>query len=252
MSSFDAPDYSPYDPAVLDPYVVTPALDDVILAAISQSNLRLRVCVPCSVLAVTACQQVDVQPTLKVRYAAATEAVDMPAVSNVPVCFPMGQNYRIKVPIAVGDLGLLIFADRSLDKWKDLSSAQTVSPDDVRAHQLTDAVFVPGLVPFAMQTKDKTTDLVITAGTAETRVQQDGKFTMAGTGNDGQELLDLINQLTSSVSDLLKLLSGPDTMTLTMAGPQPFLISTQTMLLDQKVVVDKIKSNLETITGKVP
>jgi hypothetical protein len=66
-----------------------------------------------------------------------------PAVLTPDV--PSGAD--LVVPVAVGDTGLLVFADDSLDVW--LSKGGLVDPLDDRHHALSDAIFIPGLRPFS-------------------------------------------------------------------------------------------------------
>ena len=47
-------------------------------------------------------------------------------------------------PIAPGDTGLIVFADRCLDQWY-LQAGVPVDPIDGRAHDMADGVFFPGL-----------------------------------------------------------------------------------------------------------
>ena len=66
-------------------------------------------------------------------------------------------------------------------------------------HDLADAIFIPGLYPFAMQTTDATTDLVIQNGTAQIRVQKAGTFLIE---NDAQELFSILDDLASACSEI--------------------------------------------------
>ena len=94
-------------------------------------------------------QKADVQPLIKDRYtdeAGALQVRTLPVIPAVPVQFPGAGGYRITFPVAEGDTGLLLFAESSLDKW--LVSGGTVDPEDDRRHDLTDAVFLPGLRDF--------------------------------------------------------------------------------------------------------
>lgn len=80
---------------------------------------------------------------------------DMPVLHCVPVVIPFSQNAGclLTVPIRKGDEGILIFADRALDMFQTKGGCQppeccggeneTTEP---RAHSLTDAVFVPGII----------------------------------------------------------------------------------------------------------
>ena len=249
--SYDAPVEDVYAPDKPLLAAGTPSgLDEVLREAMRQYGINLKVCLPASVSVVSGVQQVDVQPSIQVRYAGQADPVDMPVIQNVPVLMPMGQNYAVKLPIAEGDQGLLLFSDRSLDVWSSGTPGdQTVDCGDTRTHHISDAIFVPGLVPFAGQLIDSTDDLVVKAGTASLRVQQEGTFFM---GANGQEMLDLVGQLTQSVSSLIELLGSAETLTMTMLGPQPFLASTQALLAQQKEVVDQITENLQSITGEAP
>ena len=94
-------------------------------------------------------QKADVELLIKDRYTDETGALQVktfPVIPAVPVQFPGAGGYRITFPIAEGDTGLVVFTEASLDKW--LVSGGTVDPEDDRRHDLTDAVFQPGLRDF--------------------------------------------------------------------------------------------------------
>lgn len=104
-------------------------------------------------------QKADVQPLIKERYtdeSGAQQSRELPVIPSVPVQFPGAGGYRITFPVAVGDTGLIMFAEASLDKW--LVSGGTVDPDDERRHDLTDAVFLPGLRDFGHALTSAPTD----------------------------------------------------------------------------------------------
>ena len=104
-------------------------------------------------------QKADVQPLIKDRYvdeAGALQVRTLPVIPAVPVQFPGAGGYRITFPVAEGDTGLLLFAESSLDKW--LVSGGTVDPEDDRRHDLTDAVFLPGLRDFGHALASAPTD----------------------------------------------------------------------------------------------
>lgn len=132
-------------------------------------------------------QQVDVQPLIQRGYLdedGERQLERPPVVCSVPVVSPHAKGLRalktyldalelalsavtyggyagvwapsrpsvpsfvdLALPVAVGDTGLLIFSDRSLDVW--LATGGIVDPGDDRRHALSDAVFVPGLRPFS-------------------------------------------------------------------------------------------------------
>lgn len=64
-------------------------------------------------------------------------------LNNVPVQFPGGGGFVITFPVAAGDPCWLVFADRSLDKWK--TAGTEVDPVDLRRHDLSDAVALLGV-----------------------------------------------------------------------------------------------------------
>ena len=104
-------------------------------------------------------QKADVQLLIKERYndeSGATQARELPVIPAVPVQFPGAGGYRITFPVANNDTGLVIFSEASLDKW--LVSGGTVDPSDDRRHDLTDAVFLPGLRDFGHALASAPTD----------------------------------------------------------------------------------------------
>ncbi len=115
------------------------------------------ICKPCRVVAVNATSPltVDVQPcdTLKTltdgQNATYTE---MPILRSVPVVFPHAQTagFGLTVPVAVGDTGLLYFADRALGNFKKSGKATPPQQDgritnSMRSHSLTDAIYLAGM-----------------------------------------------------------------------------------------------------------
>jgi hypothetical protein len=112
--------------------------------------MDLRVALPCRVHNYNKDrQEVDLQPLIKKQYRQDDEIVSMPIIPSVPVHFQSsdGGNAFISLPIKVDDLGFCIVCDRSIDKWLS-GTGQEVLPNDNRIHDLTDAIFIPGLRPF--------------------------------------------------------------------------------------------------------
>lgn len=83
-----------------------------------------------------------------------------PVIPDVPIAFPRSGNWFFSVPIAKGDSGMVIMCDRSIDVWR---SKGRESPNvDGRIHDLSDAVFYPGLVPMGRELSSAIdSDLVI-------------------------------------------------------------------------------------------
>lgn len=127
-------------------------------------------------------QKADVQPLIKDRYtdeAGALQVRTLPVIPAVPVQFPGAGGYRITFPVAEGDTGLLLFAESSLDKW--LVSGGTVDPEDDRRHDLTDAVFLPGLRDFGHALASAPTDRATFGKDDGLQIHVDGSKIRIGT-----------------------------------------------------------------------
>lgn len=128
-----------------------PTLAALLNRALDTRLGELRVSVPARVERYDATKQlVDVKPLVKDPVSDVDTGdisyVSVPVIVNVPVAFPGAGGFRITFPISLGDTVLLVFSDRSLDKWLDQGGE--VSPDDSRVHNLSDAVAYPGIRPF--------------------------------------------------------------------------------------------------------
>jgi hypothetical protein len=153
---------------------------------LAASGADLRVAGPGRIKTLSADKQrADIEPLVKRGYEDETgtrQAPVPPVICNVPVMHPAAPAFAalkayldqlelafnglqaqalawsvvrpsvpagadLVVPVEVGDTGLLVFADDSLDIW--LSKGGLVDPLDDRHHALSDAVFIPGLRPFS-------------------------------------------------------------------------------------------------------
>lgn len=222
------PKLDPYDPTSQDLTPETKPLPIVISEAIEAAFLAKHVWLPARVSALKGNQKVDVQILLKGRYVDG-QVIEHPPIQNCIVSMPMGADYSIKVPVAVGDTGIALFCDRSLDVWS--VQGGIVDPQDSRNHDFSDAIFIPGLYPFNQQTQDATTDLVVTNKLSVTRFQKTGtltstngvmrvKFSFDGKltfTNGAVELMDLLTQITDQAR-LLSLTLSTDTVN-TIFGP---------------------------------
>lgn len=240
--AYNAPDNDPFEPLAPNYAPETLGLDEIIQAHAHTHALGSRVALPARVIAVHGNQTVDLQPLLKARYIG-NRVEDMPALLRVPVIMPMGRDFLIKLPLAAGDLGLVIFADRSLDNWLASASGQSVDTEDDRCHDLADGMFLPGLVPTAMQSTDNTEDLVMTNGKVTARLLKSGKFSVSNSSN---ELLSVIDQLVSNLSGLCDVLTT-QFFTLTMLGPQPPIAASIAAVKQVQAVTKQIQTKLSTL-----
>jgi hypothetical protein len=68
-------------------------------------------------------------------------------IPNIPVAWPGGGGARITFALRPGDTVLLVYSDRSLDRW--LVRGGFVDPADDRAHHDSDCVAFPTVYDFA-------------------------------------------------------------------------------------------------------
>jgi hypothetical protein len=67
----------------------------------------------------------------------------LPNISNVPVHYPGSSGIQARSELKVGECGWVKISDRSLDRWTQTGGP--VDPVFTQFHDLTDAVFEPGL-----------------------------------------------------------------------------------------------------------
>lgn len=110
---------------------------------------RIRVCLPVEVLSYdNKAQTVTVKPQIQDTYLdqnGVVQAEVLQALSNVPVQFARGGKLRITFPVVANDTGIIVMADRSLDAWLTASSPTDTAPLDARRHNLSDAIYIPGV-----------------------------------------------------------------------------------------------------------
>jgi hypothetical protein len=125
----------------------TPDLREVIAAHVSAALEGLRVAMPGRVEAYDAAKRLaDVVPLLKVpvtQQDGSVSSVQLGKLSGVPVVMPQAGGRFVKLPVAAGDVVLLVFADFLLDGWKALGGVQ--DPRGLAVHGLSNAIAIAGL-----------------------------------------------------------------------------------------------------------
>ena len=64
-------------------------------------------------------RRATVRSALDIRTSPRFERIERPEIANVPVVFPSGGGYSLRVPIHIGDAVLLIYSMRGLEHWKE-------------------------------------------------------------------------------------------------------------------------------------
>ena len=110
---------------------------------IQQDRLNLHTALPAKVVSFDqANQTVTLAIQIKMQLADGTGA-DIPPLVDVPVSFPRGGGFAVTFPLKAGDEGMAIFSERCIDGWWRNGSAS--APLDFRLHDLSDAMFIPGI-----------------------------------------------------------------------------------------------------------
>jgi len=63
----------------------------------------------------------------------------------VPIMFTSSGDYHVMFQPKANSFGLCIVSEKSLDDW--LLNSAIAEPSDNRSHDLSDAIFIPGLFP---------------------------------------------------------------------------------------------------------
>lgn len=180
---------------------------EAVKAAIDASAAEMRVCLPATVVTYDhKIQKCSAQPDFKRNYNGTL--VDMPVIYNVPVACPRAGDSFVHMPLKKGHKVLLIFSDRSLEKW--LSNGIQNDPEDARTHHLSDAIAYVGGYPFsdpaAVTNGD---DIIIKHGTTtEWRIKENGHF----------QIFNKQYEFMKKLADIMKDLS--EAVTYTCNGPQ--------------------------------
>jgi len=165
----------------------TPDLETVIKTGMEAVERRLRVALPGKVEEYNAeTQTASVQPLVKETFidadgASVTES--LPQLVTVPVVFPRCGNFMITLPLVAGDHVLLVFNDRSIDKFQTGDGSE-VDPLDLRNHDLSDAVAIPGFFPDVQALADASpTNMVVgQSGANQVRIKPDGNVSILQDG----------------------------------------------------------------------
>lgn len=127
-----------------------PTLTEVIQSAVRTGAAQLRVALPGRVEKYDAQRNAcSVKPLLTDRLEDAEGKPiiqELPVLEDVPVLQLRGAGFSLLFPLKAGDMVQLLFNDRSLDRL--LLTGQGGEPNDIRRHDLMDAVAIPGFFSF--------------------------------------------------------------------------------------------------------
>jgi hypothetical protein len=96
-------------------------------------------------------REAEVAPQIDDTYASG-DRLTLPVLTGVPVVQLTSADAGLILPIAVGDRVLVLFAQRSMDRW--LATGNRDVSGDARMHAMSDALAIAGLCPFTIQHAD--------------------------------------------------------------------------------------------------
>lgn len=126
--------------------ITKPSLYDVLQQLKEEIFSTLRVCVPAEVVSFDGTKRTASVQILLKRVLANGDLTDYKPLNDCPVYTPGAGDAFLQFPIAAGDQGLLIFADRNIGGW--IANGGVNPMPDLRAHDISDGIFIPGLNPY--------------------------------------------------------------------------------------------------------
>lgn len=127
----------------------TADIERAIRIAIESNNRELMVVLPVKVVSYNAADKpatVRLQPTIQMRRQKPDGQVineSLPEIPRAPVHFLGGGGFAMTHPINPGDEGHIMVSSRCIEGWMQQGDVQPMP--HVRYHDLTDAIFIPGL-----------------------------------------------------------------------------------------------------------
>jgi len=167
--------------------VDAPTLDDVLDAASRAALAGLNFCTVGTVQSYDgAKREAVVLPSIS-RRGLNGEFITPEPIANVPVSFLGTLFAGIQFDIPKGTSGLLVFTDAGIGDWlASPAIPPIVEPTSTGTHTLYDAIFYPGVVPFAVARATEANMLEVYNGLGRVKIDVTGRMKI------GTELVDLL------------------------------------------------------------
>ncbi len=216
----------------------TPTMTEILKLSIEQRLCDLYTSMPGSIVSYEKDTGLaTVRPLLRRKYKSDSDPIDLPLISNVPVCFPSMGKSRLRFPVTAGDEGEIRWQMRSIDLW--LKTGGVVDPLDPRKFNISDATFCLGLRSQANISKlnGDETSTVLDNDKGFIEITPDGKFKIT---NGTVELFALIVEtMGEMITEMTE--QGENDFTNTIFGPlQPINFAKYT----------ELKGKYEALKGK--
>lgn len=185
----------------------SPSLEEVLRAALDNRLLGVHTALPARVESYDAVsQKINAKPLVR----SLTPTADggeinesVPIITDVPVVFPRAGGFFISLPVQEGDHVLLIFNERSVDKFI-AGDGSEVDPIDPRDHDLSDAVALVGFYPFSKSLADAISANLVLGKEAGTQVHiKDGEIDLGS-----ENAADFVAQAAKVLTELTAIVNG--------------------------------------------
>ena len=154
------------------------SLEDVLNAFIEQYAASLNTAIPGRIITYDPeTQKATVQPTIQ-RVLNSGDTITPQPISGVPVLFPSGNTGVMSFPIVPNDKVLLVFSQRSIDRWVFGKGEDPINPRDRRKHDRADCVAIPGLYPYNRALGSYQTQTVIRHNAGENLTENPGEHSI--------------------------------------------------------------------------
>lgn len=158
----------------------------------------VHVCMPARITAYDADKMTcSAVPLIKRRFYKRTEAEEYPEINNVPVVFARTSTALIRLPVTVGDIVTLIFADHEISNWVN-SDGRANEYIDKRYHNINDCFAFVGGYPTGKA------HAAVNPDALEIIVKTGTKITI---GNEDDDLIDIAHNAFTELKTLTEKLS---------------------------------------------
>lgn len=206
------------------------SLAEILSIAIESRLATVHTCIPGRVIAYDKDSNLaEIQVEVRQFYPPDDVETELPPLVDVPIQWPaVSDSCYMTFPIKKGATGMIHFCERDFSNW--LMDGGDQGPEEYRRFSISDSFFVPGIAPKGKMAKADDTDIVITNGSTEFRINPEGKFALK---NGSEELVDLLLAL---MDELMA------AKTVTSIGPQPFVVDTIAKMTALKSRMQKFKA----------
>ena len=168
-------------------------LTELVHRIVNETLRRLRVSMPAKVVSYDPGRSMVQVEIIQPELMPDGSVEDQPVISEVPVQFLRSGGAKITTPIKAGDTGLLFFCDRDIGQW--VSSGNEGAPQSKRTHNISDAVFVPGVQGGGVSSDPD--NLVLEHNGGKVVINDDGKIAIG----KGEELLALLDEVIEATAN---------------------------------------------------